>query len=244
MLRLSAAILQINRSRDERRTRPSPQTRSQTLEDLVMKKWLLALSLTASTLAFTQSSSSPEDLDTLHGRPEPPMLGIHWARGFDPLTRSREAQAGATTVKSANMLYHSGKIMPTAVSKNVFWGPNWIHSSFAGDKIRGLDAWYTGFSGSNYSKTSDEYTGTNGRVAAATLNQGHVIDSSTAANGSSPSAILAEVCRQVSIHNITLDTNGNGYYPVYVDVKRGTRISQLWDLQWPAGAVCIFLQPR
>ena len=187
-----------------------------------MKKWLLALSLITSTLAFTQSSSSPEDLNTLHGRPEPPMLGIHWARGFDPLTRSREAQAGATTVKSANMLYHSGKIMPTAVSKNIFWGPNWINSSFAGDKITGLDAWYTGFSGSNYSKTSDEYTGTNGQVAAATLNQGHVIDSSTAANGSSLSAIMAEVCRQVSIHNITLDTNGNGYYPVYVDVKRGT----------------------
>jgi hypothetical protein len=34
-----------------------------------MKKWLLALSLITSTLAFTQSSASPEDLNTLHGRP-------------------------------------------------------------------------------------------------------------------------------------------------------------------------------
>jgi hypothetical protein len=150
------------------------------------------------------------------------MLGIHWARGSDPLTRSREAQAGASTLKSVNMRSHGGKIMPPAVSKNIFWGPSWINSSFAGDKITGLDAWYTGFSGSNYSKAPHEYTGTNGQVAASTLNQGRVIDSSIAANGSSPSAILAEVCRQVAIHNSTFDTNGNEYYPVHVDVKRGT----------------------
>ncbi len=141
------------------------------------------------------------------------MLGIHWARGFDPFARSN--QAGAR--KTPNMTYHGGKIMPTAITKTIFWGPKWSDSAFISDKISGLDSWYTGFSNSNYAQTSDEYTGTNGQVGQTTNHLGHLVDLSTAANGSSTSAILAEVCNEVT----NPDAAGNGYYAVYVDVPRG-----------------------
>lgn len=191
-----------------------------------MKKWLLLslLICICSTLALGQASSSsaPQDLSTLHGRPEPPMLGIHWARGFDPFARVNEAPSGGGGHKpTPNMTYHGGKIMPTSVTKTIYWGPSWINNTFVGDKITGLTSWYTGFSGSHYAAASSEYTGTNGQVGTSSLNQGHVIDTSTAANGSSTSAILAEVCKQITSGNITPDPDGNGYYPVYVDLKRG-----------------------
>jgi hypothetical protein len=146
------------------------------------------------------------------------MLGIHWARGFDPFARVNEAHSGAGGRKSSpNMTYHGGKIMPTADSQTIFWGPSWANSTFVGDKITGLDSWYTGFSNSNYSKTSDEYTGTNGQVGAATSWGGHNVDTSTASGGGSTAAILAEVCKVVT----SPDKSGNGYYAVYVDLPRG-----------------------
>ena len=184
-----------------------------------MKNWsLLSLLIcVCSTLALGQaaSSSAPQDLSTLHGRPEPPMLGIHWARGFDPFARVNEAHSGqAGRKRSPNMTYHGGKIMPTADSTAIFWGPGWNNP---GDKITGLDSWYTGFGNSNYAKTSDEYTGTNGQVGPTTSYGGHIVDTTTASGGGSTSAILAEVCKVIG----TPDSSGNGYYPVYVDLPRG-----------------------
>jgi hypothetical protein len=144
-------------------------------------------------------------------RNEPPMLGIHWSRGHAASQQAR--------VKSPNMTYHGGKIMPTAVTKNIFWGPSW--GTNPGDKIIGLDQWYSGHGGSNYAKTVDEYTGSNGTVGPVTTHQGYVIDTSTASGGNSTSAILGEVCKQIAAHNITPDPAGNGYYAVYTDVPRG-----------------------
>lgn len=120
------------------------------------------------------------------------------------------------------MTYHGGKIMPTAVSKAIYWGPSWTNSTFVGDKISGLEAWYTGHSNSNYAKTVDEYTGNNGQVGPVMTHQGHVIDTSTAAGGGNTSTILNEVCKQISNGNIIPDSSGNGYYPVYTDVRRGS----------------------
>jgi hypothetical protein len=116
------------------------------------------------------------------------------------------------------MTYHGGKIMNTAVTQTIFWGPSWANSSFASDKITGLDTWYDGHGNSNYSKTSDEYTGSNGQVGAATSHMGHLVDTSTARGGNNTSVILAEVCKVIK----SPEPNGNGYYAVYSDVKRGS----------------------
>jgi len=153
------------------------------------------------------SDATVEDLTT-HG--QPPMLGLHETRDFAGSHQARPT-------KNPLMTYHGGKIMPTAVTQTIFWGTSWASSSFVGDKVTGLDAWYTGFSNSNYSKTSDEYTGTNGQVKAATSYNGHIIDTTPASGGGSTSAILAEVCKVISAP----DPSGNGYYAVYTDIPRG-----------------------
>jgi hypothetical protein len=126
----------------------------------------------------------------------------------------------------ANMVYHGGKILTTAVSKAIFWGKSW--GTYTGDKMTGIDAFYTGFSGSNYAKASDEYTGSNGQVGATITHQGHVVDTSTASGGGNASTILAEVCKEISAQAITVDANGNGYYPVYTDVPRGSAKYCAW----------------
>jgi len=158
-------------------------------------------------IAHAQTATQRQDLSSLSSRPEPPRLGIHWARGFTPFSRP--------SARPANMLYHNGVILTSVTAQSIFWGPSWTNSGFVGDKITGLDSWHTGFSGSNYAKTSDEYTGSNGQVGPTVTYQGHTIDTTTAANGSSTAAILAEVCKVIA------SPVSNGYYPVFTDVKRG-----------------------
>ena len=158
--------------------------------------------------------NAPQDLSDLSG---PPKLGIHWARGFEPAARVSEAalQPEARARRSPNMTYHGGKIMPSSVTKAIFWGTSW--ASYSGDKITGMDSWYTGFSNSNYAKTSDEYTGTNGEVGPMVTHGGHVVDTTASAGGGNTTTILNEVCKVIT----NPDPSGNGYYAVYADTPRG-----------------------
>ena len=170
----------------------------------------LAAPLASLAAGHDKDSTSPydpnvEDLNLERGGP--PMLGIHW---------SREHAASHTRPGSSPLMtYHGGKIMPTARTQTIFWGTSW--SNYSGDKITGLDSFYDGHNGSDYAAASDEYTGSNGQVGAATTHLGHLIDTSTASSGNSTSVILAEVCKMVT----NPDPSGNGYYAVYSDVKRG-----------------------
>jgi hypothetical protein len=140
-------------------------------------------------------------------KPEPPKLGPHWAKGFAHTAGSR---------KSPDMIWHNGAIINSSAVTTIYWGTNWGNTSFVGDKISGLDSWYVGFSNSNYAKTSDEYTGTNGQVGPSNTYGGHVVDTTAASGGGSTSAILAEVCKVIGNTAVS-----NGYYPVYVDLPRG-----------------------
>ena len=175
---------------------------------------LLAQAFTGVALAQDADHMSPFDpsVQDLTKRDEPPMLGIHWSR---ELAGSRAAR----TSRSPLMTYHGGKILPSSTVKAIFWGATW--ASNPGDKLAGIDLFYGGYGGSNYAKTTTEFTGSNGSVGAASAYQGHVIDVSTAASGASTSAILAQVCKQVSAGNIVVEPSGNGYYPVYTDLPRG-----------------------
>lgn len=157
----------------------------------------------------------------------PPVLGIHYARGF--FASSRQARPSSSPL----MTNHGGKIMPVANTMNIFWGPSWNLPGFVVDKITGLDSWYVGHDGSNYAKTVNEYKGTNGQVTAKTTHYGHVIDLSTATGGGSTAAILAEVCKMVS----NPDPAGNGYYAVYTDVKRGSASYCAWHSAGTCGTV-------
>ncbi len=195
--------------------------------NLLMVVALLVV-LSAFGQARSQNTSSVEDLSKPRGI-EPPMMGIHWARGFNPNFLASRVR-NARTKRSPNMTWHNGKIMPTAETENIFWGTSW--ATYPGDKISGLDAWYQGFSNSNYSATSDEYTGTNGQVGAAIAYAGHVIDVAPASGGNNTSAILAEVCKEV-----TPDPSGNGYYAVYTDLPRGNSSYCAWHSYGSCGGL-------
>ena len=193
-----------------------------------MKLSLLPLLLCASTgMTLAQNAElrpvqQPDTPETMNIQTEPPMLGIHWAQGFEPMARARQDALGPRRLRrSPNMTYHGGKIMPTAITRAIFWGTSW--GTYTGDKISGMDLWYEGFNSSNYAKTSDEYTGTNGQVTASTTYLGHIIDTSPSTGGGNTTTILNEVCKLV-----TPDPSGNGYYAVYTDTPRGNAQYCAW----------------
>jgi hypothetical protein len=200
-----------------------------------MKLRLLPFLLCASGLAFSQSANSAHERDTnnveyLDVQTDPPMLGIHWAKGFEVNHRVKEDAKTSRPRNSPLMTYHGGKIMPTAEVQAIFWGTSW--GSYSGDKITGMDSYYLGMSNSNYAKTVDEYTGTNGTVGAALTMDPHVLDVSAATGGGNTSAILAEVCKVVKPN-----AAGNGYYPVYTDIPRGGAGYCAWHSAGTCGGV-------
>lgn len=171
-----------------------------------------------------------EDLAAIDAPPA--IRGIHWSREAHA-ARQHEARVSGARTRSPLMTNHGGRIMPSAVTKAIFWGPSWSNAGFAGDKITGLDAWYTGHSLSNYAKTVDEYIGTNGQVGPSNTHLGNVIDLSAASGGGNTSAILAEVCKMIP----SPEPSGNGYYAVYTDVPRGSAGYCAWHSSGTCGAI-------
>ncbi len=166
-----------------------------------MKKFL---PLCAAMLILLSSFALAQDAQGQKGKPEPPYLGVHWARGVRPPNNASS---------SPDMTWHSGAIMPTAVTASIFWGTSWTTTNY---KVTGVDSWYNGVGSSTYAATCDEYTGTNGQVTSTISYGGHFVDT-TAAPSRAPktSAILAEVCKVIP------SPVSNGYYAVYVDTPRG-----------------------
>jgi hypothetical protein len=168
----------------------------------------LFLAASLGSLLFSVSTISAQDhanKDVMDAQSthEPPLMRVHWAREFAKTARRNN---------SPNMLWHNGAIMNSSAVTVIYWGSSWTSSD---PKVSGLQSFYTGFSGSNYAKTSDEYTGTNGQVGPNDSYGGFFVDNSPASGGNQTSAILSEVCRVIP------NPVSNGYYPVYADVKRG-----------------------
>jgi hypothetical protein len=162
--------------------------------------------------AFAQSDKSART-ETINTRPEPPMLGKHWAKG----QAKPDAGAGARPV---NLVYHNGPVVTTSsVVHPIYWGTRWSNTGFSGDKIAGLDLFYGGANNTSYLGTNTEYTQAGGAFVTKALSLGsHFIDTSAAPSGApQTSAILAEVCKAAAGQIVT-----NGYYPVYVDTPRGS----------------------
>lgn len=176
---------------------------------------IMALSCVSAVLACggstgvdTSSTSGNLHAQAGGGQPDPPMLGIHWARG-----QTRPGGSGGP-----DMTWHGGEIMNTAATTAIWWGTS--SAASAGDKIAGIDSWYQGYGGSRYAQTTTEYTGTNGRVSPVTTHLGHIIDTSAApAHSIRTSVINDEVCNALAASSIS--PVANGYYAVYVDTPRG-----------------------
>jgi hypothetical protein len=172
---------------------------------------LLACLVVASP-AWAQSDKSA-NTETRDTRPEPPMLGKHLAKGL-----YKPAPPTSIGKKVQLLTYHGGNVIVSSPQiRPIFWGTSWTTSSFVGDKITGLNLFYSG-AGNPYLASNTEYTNGSGSHVVATVSavQG-VVDSSAAPSGApATSAILAEVCKVIG-NNV----QANGYYPVYVDTKRG-----------------------
>jgi hypothetical protein len=177
------------------------------------------VALLPATSAWGSSPSGPSDSH--------PNVGRGQAVGF---ARGRP--------QSPLMTYHGGKILTTSFTESIFWGPSWANSAFVGDKISGLDTWYTDFSNSNYAKTVGEYTDTvnGGRSVGPTATYlGHVIDATQATGGTSTVPILAEVAKMIP----NPDPSGNGYYAVYTDVPRGRANYCAWHSAGTVNGVAV-----
>jgi len=183
----------------------------------VRKTSLLLLICVSATCLFAQTESSTSV--------SPSILGVTWARGVNPgISPAR---------RSANMTYHGGKIMTTANVQAIFWGTSW--GTYSGDKITGIDSYYTGWNNSNYAKTTTEYTGSNGTAGATSTYGGHFIDTTAASGGANTSAILAEVCKVIP----NPDASGNGYYAVYTDLPRGNAGYCAWHSAGSCGGKAV-----
>ena len=166
----------------------------------------------------------------------PANAHINFARGFENMSRTgfeNGAKVGLARTNNVLMTNHGGKIMPYSTVKVIFWGPSWATSS--DDKISGLDIFYSSIGGSGFMRSNTEYSGSNGAVGTASTYQGHIVDPTSPSGGGSSSAILAEVCKQVTAGNITVDASGNGYYAVYTDLPRGNAGYCAWHSSGSCG---------
>ncbi|MFA7248857.1 MAG: hypothetical protein WC273_04430 [Dehalococcoidia bacterium] len=149
-----------------------------------------------------------------HGRPEPEMLGIHWARG---------GGAPSSGKPSPLLTYHNGPILPAATVSPIFWGAK-FGTDFLGDKQSGLNLFYAGANGSSYMGTNTEYNGIGGYVTTTVHANAVVTDLSKGPTGApKTSTILAEVQKLVTSGVAAApNSDGSSYYPVYIDGSRGT----------------------
>ena len=143
-------------------------------------------------LEFNHGISGANALDAQggHGKPEPPMLGVHYARG----------NGGRPRQTSPNLVYHGGPVMtsPSQVTA-IFWGSSW--PSYAGDKISGIDSFYGGVGGSSYASTNTEYTNAAASSVSASVSYtGHSVDNAAAPRGapSTSANVLAVVAATIS----------------------------------------------
>jgi hypothetical protein len=151
------------------------------------------------------------------GDARPPVLmagnpsGIVFARG------SRPGGGGG----NPDLVYHGGAVMTGQTAATaIFWGTSW--PSYSGDKVGGIDSFYTGVGGTSYLGTTTEYADSSGaHVYTGALAYGGHLTDSTAASSKAPSTstVLGVVQATLAANNQT--PVSNGYYPVYSDQPRG-----------------------
>jgi hypothetical protein len=171
---------------------------------------------------FAQSgqgqSSQGQNAQGQEGQDGPTDAGIHWAKGQGPF------RFGSL----ANMSWHGGPVMGSAVVQPIFWGPSWTttNPAFADkmDASKGLPAFYLGMSFSSYANTTYEYYDSVNKHVGNSITVGaSMVDlSPVTASGSQTGPILNEVCKEIAT------PVSNGYYPVYVDIKRGNAQYCAW----------------
>jgi len=163
--------------------------------------------------AFTACAAAVAGAASLAQADPPPAL---FAGGTNGIVFAHGAHGNPHGGRSAQLVYHFGSVMGSgAAVKSIFWGSSW--GTYTGDKITGIDSFYTGVGSTAYARTTTEYTDSSGHVSSTVTSGGHVVDTSAAPSGApSTSQVLAVVARDIGTSAVA-----NGYYPVYSDRGRG-----------------------
>jgi hypothetical protein len=142
----------------------------------------------------------------------PPAL---FAGGTNGIVFAHGAHGNPHHGSSPQLTYHGGAVMASGANVTpIFWGSSW--STYSGDKLSGIDSFYSGVSGTAYAQTNGEYTGTTGQVSTAVSSHTHLLDTNAAPSGApSTGQVLAIVAAKIT------NPVANGYYPVYSDQPRG-----------------------
>jgi hypothetical protein len=116
----------------------------------------------------------------------------------------------------------------------VYWGTSWSNPSFPGDKVTGLNTFYSGVGGSAYARTNGEYTDGAGQVNTTDITKASNLSDATATPSGAPStsAVLAAVARATGNSPVA-----NAYYPVYSDKPRGSAGYCAWHSTGTIGGV-------
>jgi hypothetical protein len=178
-----------------------------------------ALSLCAASVIVVSSRA------IVQGEPNqlPGVGGIHWARDHQPANPGNGH-------RSPNLTWHGGPVMHGTFVEPIFWGASW--SGYSGDKVTGMQSFYSGMGSTSYAGTNSEYTDGAGHVdTGITLGATYFDFSTVNATGQTTSPILAKVCA-----NIT-NPVANGYYPVYTDRPRGNAGFCAWHSAGTCGGV-------
>jgi hypothetical protein len=155
----------------------------------------------------------------LHRPHEPGVLPVPESKGGG--SDLRGAAAAATPAGAgANMTYHGGLILPHIAVRAVLGGPAWNNPKFAADKLTGLDAFFTGYTGSRYASSADEYTGSNGQVGSVLTYQGRSAPIATSVDGTQSNQVMTAACNEVSAGHFQLRTDGTQLIIVYSDMPR------------------------
>ncbi|MBI3556439.1 MAG: DUF4382 domain-containing protein [Deltaproteobacteria bacterium] len=150
-----------------------------TTENLVMSGTVNA--------TVTAAASANAGLDGLQGAPEHIQLQKGYSR-----------PGGGTS--SPLLVYKNGTVLHAQKTMAIFWGTEW--ATYAGDKITGIDTFFSGMGGSEYGSTGDEYfdtiNGVSTVITSDSTYQGHTIDVTAAPTKAlTTSSAVAEACKMV-----------------------------------------------
>jgi hypothetical protein len=142
----------------------------------------------------------------------PPAL---FAGGMNGIVFAHGAHGNPHHGSSPLLLNHGGPVLAQGADVTpIFWGSSW--STYTGDKMSGIDTFYSGVGGTAYAQTNHEYTGTTGQVSTTVNSHTHLLDNDAAPSGApSTGQVLAIVAAKIT------NPVANGYYPVYSDQPRG-----------------------
>lgn len=136
----------------------------------------------------------------------------------EPVYQLKRGYAKAANSTSPLLSYLGGNVLQTTNTFVIFWGTQWSDSTFAADKITGLDQFFSGFSNSRYASTTTEYFDSiNGYIAPYSSYNGHAFDLTAAPTSAlSVSNAVAEVCKMTN--NAPAP---NGVYFIYTSTGAG-----------------------